>query len=93
MQVFALQVWLYAPWVHSLKAKRMLVKSLTARIQNKFHVSAAEIDRQDAHQTIVLGFAAVCPSAGLADGMMEKIVAFIEGNTEAQITDIQKEIR
>jgi mutator protein MutT len=27
MQVFALQVWLYAPWVHSLKEKRMLVKS------------------------------------------------------------------
>ncbi len=34
---------LRAPWVHSLKEKRMIVKSLVAKLQNKFHVSEAEI--------------------------------------------------
>lgn len=43
---------LYAPWVHSLKEKRMIVKSLIAKLQNRFHVSAAEIDEQDIHQII-----------------------------------------
>jgi uncharacterized protein YlxP (DUF503 family) len=33
--------------VHSLKEKRMIVKSLIAKLQNRFHVSAAEIDEQE----------------------------------------------
>ena len=43
---------LRAEWVHSLKEKRMIVKSLIARLQNKYHVSAAEVDEQDTHQII-----------------------------------------
>ena len=35
---------LRAPWVHSLKEKRMIVKSLVAKLRNRFNVSAAEID-------------------------------------------------
>ena len=45
---------LHAPWVHSLKEKRMIVKSLTAKLRNRFHVSAAEVDEQDTHQIIVM---------------------------------------
>ncbi len=52
---------LYAPWVHSLKEKRMIVKSLIAKLQNRFHVSAAEIDEQDIHQIIVIGVATMVP--------------------------------
>ena len=40
---------LYAPWVHSLKEKRSIVKSLIAKLRNRYHVSAAEIDEQDTH--------------------------------------------
>ena len=42
MKIAAVTIRLYAPWVHSLKEKRMIVKSLVAKIQNQFHVSAAE---------------------------------------------------
>ena len=38
---------LRAEWVHSLKEKRMIVKSLITRLQNKYHVSAAEVNEQD----------------------------------------------
>lgn len=55
MNIAAMTFRLRASWVHSLKEKRMIVKSLTAQLQNKFHVSAAEIDEQDTHQTIVIG--------------------------------------
>lgn len=43
MKILALKLKLRASWVHSLKEKRMIVKSLTAKLQNKFNVSAAEL--------------------------------------------------
>ena len=46
MQIAVLTFRLHAPWVHSLKEKRMIVKSLVAKLQGKFHVSVAEIDEQ-----------------------------------------------
>ena len=50
MRTAAMTFRLHAPWVHSLKEKRMILKSLVAKLQNKFHVSAAEVDEQDVHQ-------------------------------------------
>ena len=47
MRIAVMSFRLHAPWVHSLKEKRMIVKSILARLQNRFHVSAAEIDEQD----------------------------------------------
>ena len=58
---------LRASWVTSLKEKRMIVKSLIAKLQNRFHVSAAEVDEQDIHQIIVIGVAAIVPHQALAD--------------------------
>ena len=84
---------LHAAWVHSLKEKRMVVKSLVAQLQNRFHVSAAEIDEQDTHQIIVLGAAAIVPHNAMADRLMEEISAFVDENTEAEILDEQREIR
>ncbi|QTE72235.1 DUF503 domain-containing protein [Clostridiales bacterium FE2011] len=55
MKIAAMTFRLRASWVHSLKEKRMIVNSLTAKLQNRFHVSAAEIDEQDTHQIIVIG--------------------------------------
>ena len=93
MMIAAMTFRLYAPWVHSLKEKRMIVKSLTARLQNTFHVSAAEIDEQDAHQFIVIGIAAIVPHNAMADKLMSEITRFIEMNSEAQIVDSFREIR
>lgn len=84
---------LHAPWCHSLKEKRMIVKSLIAKLQNKYHVSAAEIDEQDTHQIIMIGIAAIVPYSALADSMMDDISLFIEENTEAEILEEQREIR
>ena len=91
MKIASAQIRLYAPWVHSLKEKRMVVKSLTAKIRNRFNVSVAEVEAQDVHQTIVLGIACVSETASFADGVIDKVVAFIEANTEAEITDIRRE--
>ena len=84
---------LHASWVHSLKEKRMIVKSLISKLQNKFHVSAAEIAEQDTHQIIVIGVAGIVPHNAMADSLMDEISLFIEENCEAEILDEAREIR
>jgi len=93
MIIGALEIKLYAPWVHSLKEKRMIVKSLTAKVRNKFNVSVAETGDQDLHQSIVLGVACVAANTALADSVMDHVISFIEGSTDAEITSVQREIR
>ena len=93
MKIAAMTFRLHAPWVHSLKEKRMIVKSLMAKLQNKFHVSAAEIDEQDKHQIIVIGVAAIVPHNAYADSLMDEISQFVEENCEAEILNEQREVR
>ena len=93
MNIAAMTFKLHAPWVHSLKEKRMIVKSLVAKLKNKFHVSAAEIDEQDTLQIIVIGVAAIVPHNAYADSLMDEISLFVEENYEAEILDEQREVR
>ena len=93
MRIAVMSFRLRASWVHSLKEKRMIVKSLTAKLQNKFHVSAAETDEQDMHQIIVIGIAAIVPHNQLADSLMDEISLFVEENCDAEVLDEQREIR
>lgn len=60
MRVLNLKITLRASWVHSLKEKRMVVKSIVQRLKNKFNVSVGEVHEQDIHQIIVIGISAVC---------------------------------
>lgn len=71
----------------------MAVKSIVAKVQNKFHVAIAEVEEQDTLQTIVLGLACVAGTVRQADSILDHIIGFIEENTEAEITDIQRELR
>ena len=93
MRIAVMTFRLHAPWVHSLKEKRMIVKSLVAKLQNKFRVSAAEIDEQDVHQIIVIGAAAIVPYNAMADSLMDEISLFVEENCEAEILEEAREIR
>ena len=93
MTIAAMTFRLHAPWVHSLKEKRMIVKSLTAQLQNRFHVSAAETDEQDIHQIIVIGIAAIVPHSAMADSLMDEISQFVEQRTDAEIIEETREIR
>lgn len=93
MIIEAATIKLYAPWVHSLKEKRMVVKSLIDKTKNKFNVSISEVDEQDFHQTIVLGLACVTGTVSHADSMMDSILTFIEDNADAEIMEVQREIR
>ncbi|MGL5352089.1 MAG: DUF503 domain-containing protein [Clostridium sp.] len=91
MKVLLLKVKLHASWVHSLKEKRMVVKSIIQKLKNKFNISVGEVDEQDIHKTIVVGITAVCGSSAQVDSTMENIINFMEENTDAEIINISHE--
>lgn len=93
MKILAIEIKLYAPWVQSLKEKRMVVKSIIGKIQNKFNVSVSEIDTQDVHKTITIGIVAIVADQAQADRMTDAIEQFVESNTEAQIVEFISENR
>ena len=93
MKIAAMAFRLHAPWVNSLKEKRMIVKSLLTKLQNRFHISAAEIGEQDTHRIIVIGVAAIVPHSAMADSLMEEISLFVEENCEAVILEETRETR
>lgn len=90
MNILVMEITLRASWVHSLKEKRMVVKSIVQKLKNKFNISVAEIESQDVHKTIVIGIAGICANSAQGDSIMEKVITFIEDNTDAEIIDIQK---
>ena len=50
MKILLMKIKLRASWVHSLKEKRMILKSIVQRLRNKFNISVSEVDCQDVHQ-------------------------------------------
>lgn len=91
MKILLMRVTLRASWVHSLKEKRMVIKSLMQRLKNKFNISVGEVDEQDIHQTLVIGITGVCGSSAQVDSTIESIISFIEENTDAEIIKVGTE--
>ena len=92
MKILVIKVDLRAPYVHSLKEKRMIVKSIIGKLQNKFNISIREVENQDLHQRITIGMVKLDLSTKDSDQTKEKIINFIEENYETEIIDIESEI-
>jgi hypothetical protein len=86
-------MYLTAEWVTSLKEKRMVVKSIIERAKHKFNISIAEVDKQDIHRSIVIGFACVSNEVNHVREMMDTVADFIENNTDAVVDNIEMEVR
>lgn len=91
MKILLMRITLRASWVHSLKEKRMVIKSLMQRLKNKFNISVSEVDEQNIHQILVIGITGVCNTSAQVNSIMENIISFIEANTDAEIIRIENE--
>jgi len=80
MHVGVCRIELRLPENHSLKGKRQVIKSMIARLQNKFNVSVAEVDHQDLWQLATLGVACVSNHRRHADETLANVVKFIAQN-------------
>lgn len=92
MKIGTCKIYLNLPCAHSLKEKRMVVKSTIDRVKNKFNVSIAEIEDQDLHQSIVLGIAAVSCDTSHANSIVQKVLNYLEEICEADLIDSYIEI-
>ena len=82
---------LHLPGCRGLKEKRMIVKSLKARIRNEFEVSAAEVGGQDLLQRAELGVAVIGPDQAPLDALLQNVLAFVESNLDGEILDYRNE--
>ncbi len=76
---------IHIEYAQSLKEKRMVVKSLRDKLRARFEISAAEVGLQDLHQRARLGISFVALDGPAADAQLERIVTFIESNTDARL--------
>jgi uncharacterized protein YlxP (DUF503 family) len=84
---------LYLPGSHSLKDKRSVVKSLTARIHNEFNVSCSEVDHHDVWQSAAIGVAMVSNDTARIQEVLDHVVRWIERNRpDVEIVDQSFEI-
>jgi uncharacterized protein len=82
---------LHLPGCRGLKEKRMIVRSLKARIRREFEVSAAEVGSQDLLQRAELGVAAVGPDQQHLDALLQNILSFVEQNLEGELLNYRNE--
>ena len=92
MKILIMRLELRAEWVKSLKEKRMIVLSLTKRLSNKFNVSVSEVNYQDVHEQIEIGIVSVGTTKEILYSLKEKILDFVEDNTDEELVRIEEEI-
>jgi len=89
--VACLEITLGVSWSQSLKDKRMVVRSLTSKVRNKFNVSIHEVDALDHRQQIVLAITTASNSKPKIQSVFEHIVNFIESDYDVSIDDVHVE--
>jgi len=76
----------------SLKGKRSVVRGTIQRVQNKFHISVAEVDDNDALGHAVLGFAVVGNNSRFVESVATKVLRFVDNLGLAELTDDHFEV-
>ena len=92
MVVGVLKVSLILPENHSLKGKRSVLRSIQAKVSNKFNISVTECGDQDVWQRAMLGFGVVGSSARIVDATLQQVVAFIDGMKLAELHESDVEL-
>jgi uncharacterized protein YlxP (DUF503 family) len=83
---------LYLPGMNSLKDKRSVIKSVTARLNREFNISAAEVGLNDVWQSSTVGVAVVTTAEAHAEQMLENVVSWLERNRpDVEIVDYRIE--
>lgn len=84
-------IYLSIPSAHSLKDKRRILKSVIARVRNKFNVSIAEVADNDYWQSATLGVACVANGQKHVHRTLAAVVTYIE-QTRLDVSLVDYEI-
>ncbi len=89
MDARALEVGLRLPDVHSLKAKRSVVRHVITDLHKAFpHIGVAEVDHQDQWQRATLGLALVAQRPGMLDRVTQEITRFLDRRPDVELLSI-----
>lgn len=93
MTVGVLLLRLRIPENQTLKGKRAVVKSLLARLQNRYHVAAAEVGENDRWQVAEIGVSCVSNSSAHAGEILQQVIGFVESERlDVEVLDYEIEI-
>jgi uncharacterized protein YlxP (DUF503 family) len=77
----------------SLKGKRQIVKSVTARLRNKFNISVAEVDDNDLWQLATIGFCFISNDKRFTNEVLSKAVeVVVNSQGDYEMLDYEIEI-
>lgn len=77
MHIAAGRLTLHLPEAHSLKERRQVSRSLTARLRNKFNLAVADAGEDDRWQVLTLLVCAVSNDAAHAREMTDEAADFV----------------
>ena len=92
MIVGILQLELRIVESHSLKEKRMVLKSLKDRLRQKFNISISEIGLQDVWQGSVIGIAAIGTDKRYVNGLLSSVLDWVAAHRSIELVSTQMEI-
>lgn len=91
MTVGVLRLTIYLPENHSLKGKRSVLRTIKARVRNKFNVSIAEAGDHDMWQRAMLGISQVGTDEPFVDAALREVVRAIDDMQIAELGEEQLE--
>ncbi|UNC91837.1 DUF503 domain-containing protein [Candidatus Contubernalis alkaliaceticus] len=83
---------MFFPNLQSLKDKRRILKSIQAKLRQKYNISVAEIGDHDKWQKTTLAVACVSNDSGFASQVVNQIVRELENHKEGYVIDFKVEI-
>jgi len=87
MYTLSAKLTFFIPHSTSLKDKRQICRSVVEKSRHKFNASIAEVDTQEAHQTLTIGIAVVSGTLSHAQNSLDQIVRFMEINADAELVE------
>ena len=93
MHIGVCRIMLHLPESASLKDKRQVSRSLSARIRNSFNVAVTEVEDHELWQRLTLAVCCVSTDSAHANEMVSKVVEFIEETRrDVELLDYETEI-
>jgi len=93
MLVLVMALRLSAPWCHSLKEKRTVLRPLITGLRRQFEASVAESGFQDMHQRMEITVALLVHNTAQGDSIRQQMLSAVSRITEAELYEEWAEYR
>ncbi len=78
--------------VHSLKAKRAVVRPIIAGLRRWYEVSVAEVDHQDLHRRAAIGVGLVAGDSSRVVEILDQVERFVAERPEVELLSTRRQL-